>query len=419
MSPTTRRSGFSGPWKFIGAAIAGLAAGAGAAHLVYSQGHRYGLELRAPRPEPSPPKPPTPEDHEAREPGRGRIARHPHEIPHKGWTDIAWRVGGSYFGDRVGFVAGGVTFFILLSLFPTLGAFVTIYGLFADPEDAWSRLALLYSVLPSNVAAFLGGEMERLAAGSTRQLTFTLVWTLALSLWTANNGIKTLFYGLNVAYHEVEKRNIVRYNLICFAFTLTGLAAVLVTAALVVGVPVVLGVFGLAEEWNALAPLRWPVLFALYVGALAVIYRFGPCRARARWRWLTPGAVVAASLSVLTSFVFSWFLTTFVRLDSYGPLATAMAFLLWTWISVQVILMGAELNAEIEHQTAQDTTTGDPRPLGERGAVMADTVGPRQGSPAALSFTLRHAEALTDRLRRRRDRQPDVRGSQIEGSDPI
>ena len=419
MSSATRRSGPSGPWKFLGAAIAGLAARAGAAHLVYSQGHRYGLELRAPRPEPSPPKPPTPEDHEAREPGRGRIARHPHEIPHKGWVDIAWRVGGSYFGDRVGFVAGGVTFFILLSLFPTLGAFVTIYGLFADPADAWSRLAFLYTVLPSNVAAFLGPEMERLAARSTPQQAFTLAWTLALSLWTANGGIKTLFYGLNVAYHEVERRNIVRYNLICFAFTLSGLAAVLVTAGLVVGVPVVLGVFGLAEEWSALAPLRWPVLFALYVGALAVIYRFGPCRARARWRWLTPGALFAASLSVLVSFVFSSFLTTFVRLDSYGPLATAMAFLLWTWISVQVILMGAELNAEIEHQTAHDTTTGEPRPLGERGAVMADTVGPRRGSPAALTFTLRHAEALSDRLRRRRNRRPDSPGSQTGGADPI
>ncbi|MGV3578124.1 YihY/virulence factor BrkB family protein [Brevundimonas sp.] len=402
--PSARRNIVSGPWAFVGAIVGGLAAGAGAAHLLYTQGHKYGVELRPERPEPQPPKPPTPEDYEAREPGRGRMAERPHQIPHKGWVDIFWRVGAAYFGDRVGFVAGGVTFFVLLSMFPALAAFITIYGLFADPTDAASRVAFLYSVLPSNVAQFINVELTRLAAGSTGQLTFTLVWTLALSLWTANNGIKTLFYGLNVAYHEVEKRNIVNYNLLCFAFTLTGLAAVLMSAALVVGVPVVLGVFGLADEWDRLAPLRWPLLFLGYVGALTVIYRFGPCRQRARWRWLTPGALFAASLSVFVSFVFSWYLTTFVRLDSYGPLATAMGFLLWTWISVQVILMGAEVNAEIEHQTAMDTTTGAPVAIGERGAVMADSIGPRRGNPAALRFTLKHAEALADRLSRRRDR---------------
>ncbi|WGM32794.1 YihY/virulence factor BrkB family protein [Brevundimonas sp. NIBR11] len=402
--PTRRRNLLSRPWAFVVAVVGGLGAGAGAAHLLYTQGHKYGVELRPERPQPTPPKPPTPEDYEAKEPGRGRMAQRPHQIPHKGWIDIFWRVGGAYFGDRVGFVSGGVTFFILLSLFPALAAFITIYGLFADPTDAAGRIAFLYSVLPSNVAQFINVELTRLAAGSTGQLTFTLFWTLALSLWTANNGIKTLFYGLNVAYHEVEKRNIVNYNLLCFAFTLTGLAAVLMSAVLVVGVPVVLGVFGLADDWERLAPLRWPLLFLGYVGALTIIYRFGPCRQRARWRWLTPGALFAASLSVFVSFIFSWYLTTFVRLDSYGPLATAMGFLLWTWISVQIILMGAEVNAEIEHQTAVDTTTGSPEAIGERGAVMADSVGPRRGNPAALTFTLKHAEALADRLSRRRNR---------------
>ena len=405
--PAPRRGGLSGARAFVGAALGGLAAGAGAAHLIYTQGHKFGLELRPARPEPAAPRPPVPEDFEAREPGRGRLAKHPYQIPRKGWTDIAWRVGASYFGNRVGFVSGGVTFFVLLSLFPALGAFVTIYGLFADPTDAASRVAFLYSVLPASVAQFIGAEMQRLATGSTGQLTFTLVWTLALSLWTANNGVKTLFYGLNVAYHEVERRNLVRYNLLGFAFTLTGLAGVLMSAALVVGVPVVLGTVGLAEEWQRLEPLRWPLLFVGYIGALTVIYRFGPCRARARWRWLTPGAIFAATLSVSVSFLFSWYLSHFVRLDSYGPLATAMGFLLWTWLSVQVILMGAALNAGIEHQTAMDTTTGPAEALGTRGAAVADSVGPRRGSPSALTITLKHAEALVDRLgRRRRENRP-------------
>jgi len=405
MRKRSEARGGLGLWGILGSVAGGLAAGAGAAHLLYRHGHKYGLELRKERPAPLPPQPPTPEEFEAKEPGRGRLAQRPEQIPHKGWVDIFWRVGASYFGDRVGFVAGGVTFFVMLSLFPTLAAFVTLYGLFADPEDAWSRLQFLYSVLPSGVAEFLGGEMQRLAGNATTTLTFTLVWTLALSLWTANGAIKVLFYGLNIAYHEVERRNIVRYNLTCMAFTVTGLAAVLVTALMVVGVPVVLGVFGLADEWAHLAPLRWPILGAVYVAALTVIYRFGPCRARARWRWLTPGALFAALLSLILSLVFSWYLQTFVRTASYGPLAAMMGFLLWTWLSVQIILMGAELNAEVEHQTAIDTTTGEAAAIGERGAVVADTVGPRRGNPAALAFTLKHAEALSDRLLRRRIRR--------------
>lgn len=390
---------------FLGATTAGLAAGAAAIHLLHRQGHKYGVDLRRYRPEEAAPPAPTPEDYDAKEPGRGRMAQRPEHIPHKGWVDIFWRLGVSYFGDRVGFVSGGVTFFFLLSLFPTLASFVTIYGLFADPNDAWGRLQLLYTVLPPNVAQFLGGEMQRLAEDSSTQQTITLIGTLALSLWTANGAIKTLFYGLNVAYHEVEKRNIVRYNLICLAFTLTGLAAVMLTAALVVGVPLALALFGLEGRWDQLAPLRWPILFVGYVAALTVIYRFGPCRQRARWRWLTPGALFAGVLSLAVSFVFSWYLTTFVRVDSYGPLAAIMGFILWTWISVQVVVMGAELNAAIEHQTAMDTTTGDPRPLGERGAIVADSVGPKRGSPAALTFTLRHAEALSDRMLKRRNRR--------------
>ncbi len=392
-------------WKFLAAAAGGLAAGAGAAHLLYSQGHKVGVELRAPRPEPLPPKVPTPEDYEAKEPGRGRMAKRPEHIPHKGWVDIAWRTGGSYFGDRVGFVAGGVTFFTLLSLFPLLGTFVTLYGLFADPADAWARLQFLYALLPSSIAEFLGGEMQRLAANSNSQLTFTLIWTLALSLWTANGAVKVLFYGLNVAYHEVEKRNIVRYNLICMVFTVGAIVAVMLTSVLVVGVPVVVRLFGLEEEWGLIAPLRWPLLLAGYIAALTVIYRFGPCRQRARWRWVTPGAIFAAVLSLTVSFLFSWYLSNFVRTDSYGPLAAMMGFLLWTWLSVQVILMGAELNAEIEHQTAVDTTTGLPLPMGERGAKVADSIGARRGNPAALAFTQRQAERVADRLRGRQNRK--------------
>ena len=180
--------------------------------------------------------------------------------------------------------------------------------------------------------------------------------------------------------------------------------AVLLTSVLVVGVPVVVRLFGLEEEWGLIAPLRWPLLLVGYVAALTVIYRYGPCRQRARWRWVTPGAIFAAVLSLTVSFLFSWYLSNFVRTDSYGPLAAMMGFLLWTWLSVQVILMGAELNAEIEHQTAVDTTIGKPLPIGERGAKVADSIAPRRGNPAALAFTQRHAEMMADRIMRRPNR---------------
>lgn len=390
----------------VGAVLGGLAAGAGAAHLLHTRGGKSPLDLLSPSPEPAAPSVLTPEDFDTKEPGRGRLAQRPEHIPHKGWVDIFWRLGMSYFGDRIGFLSGGVTFFVMLSLFPTLAAFVTIYGLFADPTDASARVSFLYSVMPPAVAQFLSDEMQRLAKNSNTELTFTLLWTLALSLWSANGAVKVLFYGLNVAYHEVEKRNIVKYNLICMAFTVGGLASVLIVAAIIVGVPLIMGVFGWAAEWRYLAPFRWPVLLLVYGAALTLIYRLGPCRQKARWRWLTPGAIFAALLSLTLSLIFSWYLQTFVRTASYGPLAAMMGFLLWTWLSVQIILMGAELNAEIEHQTAMDTTTGAPLAIGERGAVVADTVGAKRGSPAALAFTLKHAEALSDRLLKRKIRPP-------------
>lgn len=400
MAKRERSWGIGGLWALIGTAAAGLAAGAAVSHLAGRKTRRIARDALAP-----PPPPKTPEEFDAEEPGRGRAADRPEHIPRKGWTDIFWRLGASYFGDRVGFLAGGVTFFVALSLFPTLGALVTVYGLFADPAEAPARLELLYSVLPPGVAGFLAEEMQRLAENSNTALTFTLVWTVLLALWTANSAVKMLFYGLNVAYHEVERRHPIRYNLMCMAFTISGFVAVLLSAAMVVGVPLALGVFGLAEEWTHLTPLRWPVLLVVYIAALTVAYRVGPCRQPARWRWLTLGAIFAGLLSLALSFGFSWYVQTFVRTASYGPLAAMMGFLLWTWLTVQIVVLGAELNAEIEHQTAVDTTTGAPLPIGERGAVVADSIGPRRGNPAALAFTLRYAEALSDRLLRRRIRR--------------
>lgn len=389
--------GVKGLWRLFAAVGAGLAAGA-----AITQGLH--LRRRPRRPDLSP------EAFEAREPGRGRDAASPRTIPRRGWLDILWRLGAAYFGDRVGFVAGGVTFFTLLALAPSLASFVTLYGLLAPHQVAWDHFYLLYDIMPDGVANFIGDELKRLTVERTGELTLALLGTLLLSLWSANAAVKALFYGLNLAYHETEKRNVVHYNLVCMAFTLGALAFVLVTTLLVVVGPVLAATVGLGEAIVALSPLRWPLLLAIYVAALTLIYRWGPCRARAKWRWLTPGGLVAALLSVAVSALFSWYLAEFANFRrAYGPLGAFMGFLLWTWLSTQMILIGAKLNAEMEHQTAVDTTTGEPRPMGRRGALVADTLGARRGSTAALAYTQKHAEELARRLklRRRGDSSPD------------
>jgi membrane protein len=340
------------------------------------------------------------------EPGRGRTAANPLEIPRRGWIDIGWRAALAYVGDRIGFLSGGVTFFILLSLAPALSAFVSLYGLFLDPADAWKHLNFLHAVMPPAAAQFIGEEMKRLATERSSQLSVAFAGSLALALWSANAAVKSLFYGLNVAYHEVEKRNFVRYNLICLAFTLGGIAFLIAATALVVVVPLGVHLIGLPVSFEPFAWLRLPALFVVFWLALTLAYRFGPCRADARWRWVSLGAVFATVGSVAVSLAFSWYLTDVADFQrSYGSLGALMGFMLWTYLSIQVVLFGAVVNAEVEHQTAVDSTTGEPLPIGERGALMADTIGPRRGSPRALGYTLKHAEMLSSTAMKQRGRR--------------
>jgi membrane protein len=348
----------------------------------------------------------SPSSYEAREPGRGRAARSPAQIPARGWIDIAWRVFQGYNGDRLGFVAGGVTYFTLLSIFPALSAFVSLYGLFFDVNEVWTHLRLLAGMLPFGVLEFLGEQMQRIASKSTSGLGLTFVTSLLISIWSANGSVKSLIYGLNVAYHETEKRNFFRYALLTLTFTIGGVVAVLLVTAVVVVTPVVLSYFPYLPAAE-LALLRWPALFLFYVAVLTLLYRYGPCRSRARLRWLTPGGFFAAVLNLGGSGLFSWYLSNVANYDAtYGSLGTIMGFMFWIWVSTVVVLLGAELNAEMEHQTARDTTTGQEKPLGDRGALVADTVGPRRGKPGAAKFTMAGAEELSRRILLRNARKP-------------
>jgi membrane protein len=261
----------------------------------------------------------------AAEPNRGRDAVRPSEFPRKGWTDILWRLLVSFFGDRLPSVAGGVAFFILLSIFPAIASFVSLYGLMADVNAVREQLESMRGVFPPDVLNILGEQMERVATSRKAGLSFAFAGSLLVALWSVMGGVKALFQGLNVAYHESERRNLLKVNLLALYFTLGGLVFVTVVVGAVIVTPVAFSVFGINGDGMGL--LRWPVLFAMNVIALAVLYRYGPSRAAPRWRWVTWGSCAASALWLGASVAFSWYLANVANFQAtYGSLGAFMAF---------------------------------------------------------------------------------------------
>lgn len=339
---------------------------------------------RLPPPEPPPEAPPpppglsetlvtTPERFEALEPLRGRIAPAPHRIPWTGWKDILWRTSQEFQVDNLMSVAGSITFFTLLAIFPALGVFVSLYGLFADVGVVQKQMAQLSIVFPPDVVRIVGDQMMRLATERGFNLSAAFLVSFVFSIWTANAGMKALFQGLNVTYDEVEKRNFFYRTALTYAFTFAFLTFLTAVTAIMVALPIAVKAANL-PDWVLV--VRWLLLYAVVSASFAFAYRYGPCRRRAQWAWIYPGALIAALIWMAGSAGFSWYINNVAHLQvTYGSLGAAIGFMLWVWFSVVVVLVGAELNAEIEHQTAVDSTVGPPKPMGERGAAMADTVG--------------------------------------------
>jgi membrane protein len=313
----------------------------------------------------------------AQERGRGRHADTPTQIPATGWKDVLWRTYEEVGKDRVMAVAAGVTYYALLAVFPAIAALVSIYGLFADPATIEEHLNTLSGVLPGGALDIIREQVTRIASQGGGALGFGFVFGLLISLWSANAGMKAVFDALNIVYDEEEKRSFVRLNVQSLSFTLAAIAFVLLALAGIVVLPIVLDFIGLGgrTEW-LLSLARWPVLLLGVVFGLALLYRYGPSRDRAEWKWVTPGGLVAAVLWLAGSVLFSWYVANFGSYnETYGSLGAVIGFMTWIWLSTVVVLLGAEINAEVEHQTTKDTTKGPGRPLGARGAQMADTVG--------------------------------------------
>ncbi|WP_134500019.1 YihY/virulence factor BrkB family protein [Microvirga pakistanensis] len=313
----------------------------------------------------------------AGERGRGREADTPTDIPAKGWKDILWRTYEEFGKDRVTSVAAGVTYYALLAVFPAIAALVSIYGLFADPATIQDHLNAMSGVLPGGALEIIGEQVQRIASKGGGALGFGFIFGLAVSLWSANAGIKAVFDALNIVNDEEEKRSFIRLNLTSLTFTLGAILFILVALGGIVVLPIVLNFIGIGQgmEW-LISLVRWPILLAGVIFGLSLIYRFGPSRDKAEWKWVTPGGIVAAVLWVAASMLFSWYVSNFGNYnETYGSLGAVIGFMTWIWLSSIIVLLGAEINAEMEHQTVKDTTEGAQQPLGTRGAKMADTVG--------------------------------------------
>lgn len=316
----------------------------------------------------------------AREPGRGRDANTPEQIPPQGWRDILWRVLWGISANRILSTSGGVAFFALLAVFPGIAAIVSLYGLFADSSTIGKHLTLVSGFLPGGVLQLIADQITLISRQGNQTLGTAFVAGLLVALGSANSGMAALFDALNVVYDEREKRSLVRFYATTLLFTLAGIAFIILAIAGVVILPLMLKFIGLATttEW-LFAILRWPILFVTIVVSLACIYRYGPSRRDARWRWVTWGSILGALLWIAASMLFSWYVATFDSYNkTYGSLGAGVGFMVWLWISAVIVLLGGELNAEMEHQTARDTTEGRSKPLGARGAMMADRVGKAQ-----------------------------------------
>jgi membrane protein len=279
-------------------------------------------------------------------------------------------------------LAAGVTYYVLLALFPGIEALVSIYGMVADPADIERQISNLAGTIPREAVDLMRGQLQHLTSQNEKALGLAFFGGLLMSLWSANAAIKAMFDALNVVYGEKERRNFFRLTILSLTFT-AGMVLFMVVALIgIVVIPAVLEFLHLGRFGEILINiLRWPAMLAVVVLGLAVVYRYGPCRADARWRWITWGSIAAAILWLIVSMLFSWYASNFGSYNkTYGSLGAVIAFMVWTWLSTTVVLMGGELNAEIEHQTAKDSTTGGTKPLGTRGAKMADTIGAPQGS---------------------------------------
>lgn len=306
--------------------------------------------------------------------GHGRDADNPAQIPAKGWKDVAVRVKRQLKEDNVGLVGAGVAFYSLLAIFPAMIALISLYGLLVEPTRIKEQISEALTFIPADAQKVITSQLTDLTADGKSGLGIGLVISILAALWSASGGMRALVTGLNIAYDETESRKFVRLRLVSLILTLGVLIFTIVALTAVIGVP---AAFDDAEPLGlVLGLLRWPVLAVLMVAGLAVLYGYGPDRDTPKWSWASWGAGIATALWLLMTIAFSFYVSSFGNFNkTYGTFAGVVVLMTWMSLTAYIVLVGAEINAELERQTARDTTTGPDRPLGSRDAYAADTVG--------------------------------------------
>jgi membrane protein len=309
---------------------------------------------------------------------RGREARRPSDIPKAGWRDILARVWSAVGKDNVSLISAGLAMYALLAVFPSLAAAVSIYGLFAGPASVIEDMNAFAGILPPGAWDIFSRQLQEVARHTGSTLTATAAIALLLSLWSARSGMASLITATNVAYSQPERRGFLHLIWLSLVFTAGGVLAFLLMLLLGVAVPLMVKVLGMSAgtEW-LVGIARWGLLWLVAIVGLAVIYRYAPAREKPRWRWVTWGSVIASTFWLLGSVLFAIYVRTFGSYgQTYGALGGVIVLLMWFYVSSFTIVVGAEINAEMERQTREDTTEGRQKPLGQRGAHAADTVGP-------------------------------------------
>ncbi|MDX5378828.1 MAG: YihY/virulence factor BrkB family protein [Halomonas sp.] len=311
---------------------------------------------------------------------RGRHAEHPNQIPAPGWLDVVWRVKAQLTEDRVSMLAAGIAFYALLSLFPAIGAVVSLWALAFDPAEMARQIGELSRFMPAGGARLIHEQAQAVSENTDTGLSLAALAGLLVAMFLASRGVGGLMVGLNVVYGEVDRRGMVQRMLVTAALTFGLIVVSLVATVFVALYPMAVAWLLLDDPLVTLVKwLRWPALLPLMMLVIAVLYRYGPYRRSPRWEWVGLGTVTATLLWLLGSAALSLYVGQVADMDElYGSLGAVVVLMLWFWLSAYVVLLGAEINAEMERQTRHDTTVGEPRPMGERGAYAADTLGPKR-----------------------------------------